>query len=159
VEIGARACYRSFKAGRPHDDHLTNLLESGHGSCLEHCVFTLMVMGVSRSLTHEFVRHRVGLSYSQESQRYVNATDARVVPPPDMVSSVLDYIVRRRASAELGVDLLDAEKWVGGVEQALSVYSSWPASTTPKTRMPRHARRSSRRPGRYYLTALRRGFR
>jgi thymidylate synthase (FAD) len=123
IETGARVCYRSFKSGRPHEEHIENLLESGHGSCLEHCVFTLMITGVSRSLTHELVRHRVGLSYSQESQRYVDARSALVVPPPDMASDVLDYLIRRQAGSEQNMETLDAEQWVLSVERSLEAYS------------------------------------
>lgn len=49
---------------------LKHALDSGHESVAEHAVFTFMVSGVSRALTHQLVRHRVA-SYSQQSQRYV----------------------------------------------------------------------------------------
>ena len=81
VEIGARNCYQSWHGGRKHADHLRHLLEVGHGSCAEHCVFTLLIAGVSRSLTHELVRHRAGMSYSQLSQRYVDESVAEYVWP------------------------------------------------------------------------------
>lgn len=81
VEVAARTCYQSFKGGRPHDDHVRHLLEVGHGSCIEHAVFSLLVTGVSRALTHELVRHRAGISPSQLSQRYVDESVAEYVEP------------------------------------------------------------------------------
>ena len=47
------------------------LVEIGHESPLEHVTFNFAIEGVSRSLTHQLVRHRIA-SYSQQSQRYVN---------------------------------------------------------------------------------------
>jgi thymidylate synthase (FAD) len=46
-------------------------LKSGHSSPLEQVVFWFGIAGVSRSLSHQFVRHRVGISFEQQSQRYV----------------------------------------------------------------------------------------
>lgn len=53
----------------------------GHLSVVEHAYFTFSVEGVSRSLTHQLVRHRVA-SYSQQSQRYVSMDKAQFVTPP-----------------------------------------------------------------------------
>ena len=49
---------------------------------LEHANYTLLLEGVSRSLTHELVRHRAGFAYSQLSQRYVDESHAAFVMPP-----------------------------------------------------------------------------
>jgi thymidylate synthase (FAD) len=49
---------------------LEKTIKSGHMSVLEHANFTFNISGVSRSLTHQLVRHRLA-SYSQQSQRYV----------------------------------------------------------------------------------------
>lgn len=81
-ELCARFCYRAFKAGRPTGEHLANILESGHGSVLAHVSITFAIQGVSRTLTHELVRHHVGVNPSQESQRYVDANDINFVVPP-----------------------------------------------------------------------------
>jgi thymidylate synthase (FAD) len=86
VETGARLCYRSFRGGRPHGEHVRHLIEVGHGSCLEHAVWTLVVTGISRTCSHELVRHRF-LSPSQESQRYVDAADVAFVLPPALVGA------------------------------------------------------------------------
>ncbi len=46
-------------------------LKTGHASPLEQIVFWFGIAGVSRSLSHQFVRHRIGISFEQQSQRYV----------------------------------------------------------------------------------------
>lgn len=58
-----------------------SVLESGHGSPVEHVSFTFALSGVSRALTHQLVRHRIA-SYSQQSQRYVDASNFDYVLPP-----------------------------------------------------------------------------
>lgn len=82
IEFAGRHCYRSWNTGRSHDEYITNILEQKHGSVLEHGSITFAISGVSRSLTHELVRHRAGFAYSQESQRYVDAKDMNFVIPP-----------------------------------------------------------------------------
>ncbi len=83
AEIAGRTCYMSFGKGRKtNQEYLDNILTSKHGSVLEHAVWNLLITGVSRSLTHELVRHRAGFGYSQLSQRYVDEGDARYVVPP-----------------------------------------------------------------------------
>ena len=83
TEIAGRTCYMSFGKGRKTShEYLENILSSKHGSVLEHAVWCLLITGVSRSLTHELVRHRAGFGYSQLSQRFVDEADARYVVPP-----------------------------------------------------------------------------
>ncbi len=83
AEVAGRTCYMSFGKGRKsNQEYLENILSSKHGSVLEHAVWNLLLTGVSRSLTHELVRHRAGFGYSQLSQRYVDEGDARYVVPP-----------------------------------------------------------------------------
>ena len=55
-------------------------LKSSHESILEHAVYTFEVKGVSRALTHQLVRHRIA-SYSQQSQRYVDMSEAAYIIP------------------------------------------------------------------------------
>ena len=83
VEVAGRVCYMSFAKPRPGGNHayIHHILEVGHGSVLEHAVFSLLVTGVSRSLTHELVRHRAGFGYSQLSQRFVDESDCNFVEP------------------------------------------------------------------------------
>jgi thymidylate synthase (FAD) len=83
VEVAGRLCYMSFARPRPggNKTYIGHLLEVGHGSVLEHSVFNLILCGVSRSFTHELVRHRAGFSYSQLSQRFVDESECAFVEP------------------------------------------------------------------------------
>jgi thymidylate synthase (FAD) len=80
AEVAGRMCYRSWEPGlNPNVKrvrtnqavYLSNILSSAHGSVLEHVNFTFVLKDVSRVLTHELVRHRVGTAVSQESLRFV----------------------------------------------------------------------------------------
>lgn len=84
AEFAGRLCYMSQRnpAGRTTHEYLENIKKQGHGSVLEHANYSLLLEGVSRSLTHELVRHRAGFAYSQLSQRYVDESDAAFVVPP-----------------------------------------------------------------------------
>jgi thymidylate synthase (FAD) len=66
------------------DKFLSMLMDLGHASPVEHVVFTFGVEGVSRVLTHQLVRHRVGCSYSQQSQRYVKLEQFEYIIPPEI---------------------------------------------------------------------------
>jgi thymidylate synthase (FAD) len=96
AEFAGRVCYLSFGAdagfegghkliaGRTtNHDYLANILKVRHGSVLEHAVWTVLIEGVSRALTHELVRHR-HFSYSQLSQRYVDESEVGFVLPPEI---------------------------------------------------------------------------
>src|SRR3954453_21255676 len=72
-------------AKRPTREYLDNIKKQGHGSVLEHANYSLLLEGVSRSLTHELVRHRAGFAYSQLSQRYVDESEPRFVMPPAII--------------------------------------------------------------------------
>lgn len=82
-EFSGRVCYMSFKNKRPGGNkaYLDHIKEVGHGSVLEHANYSLLFTGVSRSLTHELVRHRAGMAYSMLSQRYVDESVAEYVEP------------------------------------------------------------------------------
>lgn len=84
VEAGGRRCYRSWAPGlnpnvtKVREDsaaYLENIVNVGHGSVLEHAQYTFAIEGVDRVVTHELVRHRPGMAYSQESQRYVRLVE------------------------------------------------------------------------------------
>jgi thymidylate synthase (FAD) len=83
IEVAGRVCYMSFARPRPggNQTYLGHILEVGHGSVLEHAVWNFIFVGVSRSLTHELIRHRAGWGYSQLSQRYVDESVAEYVEP------------------------------------------------------------------------------
>ena len=82
-EVAGRLCYMSFRKPRPggNQAYLSHIKEVGHGSVLEHTVWNFIITGVSRSFTHELVRHRAGFGYSQLSQRYVDESVADFVEP------------------------------------------------------------------------------
>ena len=83
IESGGRLCYMSFSKPRPggNKSYIEHILEVGHGSVLEHAVWNFVLTGVSRSLSHELVRHRAGMGYSQLSQRYVDESVAEYIIP------------------------------------------------------------------------------
>ncbi|WP_207839252.1 FAD-dependent thymidylate synthase [Williamsia soli] len=85
VEFAGRACYQSWDKPNPRTatnaGYLRHILEVGHLSLLEHATVTFYITGISRSCTHELIRHR-HFSYSQLSQRFVPEHDSNVVPPP-----------------------------------------------------------------------------
>src|SRR5436190_3708568 len=87
-ETAGRVCYLSFAKPRPGGNatYLHHIKESGHGSVLEHAVWNFLITGVSRTLTHELIRHRAGAGYSQLSQRYVDESVAEYVEP-DLIAN------------------------------------------------------------------------
>jgi thymidylate synthase (FAD) len=87
AEYAGRICYMSQAnpAGRSTAEYLENIKKQGHGSVLEHAVYVLLIEGISRSCSHELVRHRAGFGYSQLSQRYVDESNAAFVMPPAIV--------------------------------------------------------------------------
>ncbi|GAA2513559.1 FAD-dependent thymidylate synthase [Pilimelia columellifera] len=84
AEFAGRACYQSWSKPNPatatNAGYLRHILEVGHLSVLEHGTVSFYFTGVSRSFTHELIRHR-HFSYSQLSQRYVPERDAAMVEP------------------------------------------------------------------------------
>lgn len=84
AEFAGRACYQSWAKPNPatatNAGYLRHILEVGHLSVLEHGTVSFYLTGVSRSLTHELIRHR-HFSYSQLSQRYVPERNAAMVEP------------------------------------------------------------------------------
>jgi len=84
AEYAGRLCYMSQHnpVNRTTAEYLENIKQQGHGSVLEHAVYVLLIEGISRSCSHELVRHRAGFGYSQISQRYVDESHAAFVMPP-----------------------------------------------------------------------------
>src|SRR5215212_8274815 len=62
-------------------DLVRRVIESGHGSTIEHIVFTFAISGVTRTLSHQLVRHRAGVAFDQQSQRYVTFKGASTMLP------------------------------------------------------------------------------
>ena len=118
AEISARLCYMSYGRGRRDiADFINNLLRSKDGSVFEHINYGFVFTGVSRSLTHELVRHRAGFAYSQRSQRYVDESGGNFVAPPaivqadDQVNALFDEAMENAARS---YDML-----VGALETAI----------------------------------------
>lgn len=86
-KVAGQVCYMSFGSKRTLNAqarrYFDNLKSSGHGSVLEHANFSLLFYGISRSVTHELVRHRAGFSFSQLSQRFVSGSMLRFVERPE----------------------------------------------------------------------------
>lgn len=85
AEFAGRLCYLSFHRPNVNTtrnvDYIANIVRQRHFSVLEHSSATFLLLDVSRTMTHELVRHR-HLSFSQVSQRYVDESLSHVVVPP-----------------------------------------------------------------------------
>jgi len=95
-KIPAMAAKLTHSKTKPEDLHKTSdkelksilkqVMDLGHTSVIEHATFTFAISDVSRSLTHQLVRHRIA-SYAQQSQRYVNFNDSNYVTPPKIAKN------------------------------------------------------------------------
>jgi thymidylate synthase (FAD) len=137
AEFAGRLCYMSQAnpAKRPTREYLENIKKQGHGSVLEHSNYSLLVEGVSRSLTHELVRHRAGFAYSQLSQRYVDESNASFVVPPAIIGDAgLEQKWREQIEGAQGT-------YVSLVEQLMERYG-WVADRVHRRKMAREAARA-----------------
>ena len=114
AEFAGRACYQSWT--KPNPDTATNagyldhILDVGHLSVLEHGSASMYVTGVSRSLTHELVRHR-HFSFSQLSQRYVDESDAQMLVPEIIWKDpklAVKLVTAGQAAREAYVEIVEA---------------------------------------------------
>ena len=136
AEAAGRLCYLSFGKGRKDNrEYLANIIESKHGSVLEHGVWNFIIAGVSRSFTHELVRHRAGFGYSQLSQRYVDESTADFVEP--------DVIAEDEALHALWLRAVEASHlaYVALVEGLTEKYRDLP-DRTQRRKLARQAARS-----------------
>ena len=78
---------------------ISSVIESGHGSTIEHVVFTFAITGVSRTLSHQLVRHRAGVAFDQQSQRYVKFKGAATMLPHSIAEG--DPALRERYEAQI----------------------------------------------------------
>jgi len=100
-KTAGQVCYASFGPRRTTNEnaaaYFERLTSAGHGSVLEHASFSFLLYGISRSVTHELVRHR-HLNFSQVSQRYVSGSVLRFVERPEYQSDPeLHEIFEQRA--------------------------------------------------------------
>jgi thymidylate synthase (FAD) len=137
AEFAGRLCYMSQgnPAKRPTREYLENIKKQGHGSVLEHANYSILVEGVSRSLTHELVRHRAGFAYSQLSQRYVDESNACFVVPPAVIGDEkLETAWREQVESA-------QRTYVSMVEQLMERYG-WVADRVHRRKMAREAGRA-----------------
>ncbi len=137
AEFAGRLCYMSQRnpANRSTGEYLGNILRQGHGSVFEHAVYVLLIEGVSRSLTHELVRHRAGFGYSQLSQRYVDESEAAFVMPPAIQG---DEALEKAWQAQVSQA---QEAYVSAVEQLMERFA-WVEDRIHRRKMAREAARS-----------------
>jgi thymidylate synthase (FAD) len=130
ITLAAKMCYSNKTIDEmsieEYEDFIKRLMELGHESPIEHVTFTFGIEGISRSASHQLVRHRIA-SYSQKSQRYVKEDQFDYVVPPtiegscaeDRFKKLMGYIqaeynsIRNDIIAELeeqGVDKKSTEK-------------------------------------------------
>lgn len=102
IEIAGKGCYKSFNVDlnanltRVRENRNEEYIQDGiiaveHGSVLEHVYESFAMVGVTRVLTHEVVRHRIA-SFSQESLRFVRLTALRAFFPGVFSDDFLDRI-------------------------------------------------------------------
>lgn len=98
IAHAASTCYDSKpKELEPARKMIKAIIKSGHESCVEHASATFVLDGISRVVTHELVRHRIGFSYSQRSQRYVNEHNPSYVIPEEIVGSAEAFEIFQEA--------------------------------------------------------------
>lgn len=86
----AKLCYAALVTGKNENitrtrqvlDNIKSTLDHGHTSVFEHIAVNFVTTNCSRVFTHELVRHRAGMAYSQTSGRYVRAKPLRIVFDP-----------------------------------------------------------------------------
>lgn len=135
-EFAGRLCYMSQRnpASRSTREYIENIKRQGHGSVLEHATYSVLLEGVSRSLTHELVRHRAGFAYSQLSQRYVDESEANFVVPPAIIGD-------ERLETAWREQIESAQRsYVMLVEQLMKRYA-WVADKVHRRKMAREGAR------------------
>jgi len=115
AEVAGRSCYRSFAEGlnknvtrirEGNANYLGNIAKQKHGSVFEQGSVNLAFVDVSRIVTHELVRHRAGMGYSQESLRFVRLDALKMYYPRafgvDFLKEVFDAIDWSKVESEDG---------------------------------------------------------
>lgn len=131
IEAAGRTCYDSFGTGRDSTTYHKHLLESKHGSVLEHASLTFYIAGVSRACTHELVRHRAGCAISQRSTRYVDESESNTAWHPllervfahekaDFASQIIEHSAINRRLYKIIVDRVIRYLVIHGVPAAIA---------------------------------------
>ncbi|MGC9314257.1 MAG: FAD-dependent thymidylate synthase [bacterium] len=120
VYTAARTCYSPDSPSNIFTDEiafekmtrlLDKVIDAGHHSVLEHISFTFAIEGISRTCSHQLVRHRIA-SFSQQSQRYVESGPEGTVRPGtiefnDNAREIFDDIIRQ--SGEIYSELTEMD--------------------------------------------------
>ncbi|MGW4240892.1 FAD-dependent thymidylate synthase [Nocardia sp. NPDC004722] len=110
--FAGRTCYQSWERPNPETattaGYLKNILRQKHWSVLEHANASFYITGVSRTLTHELIRHR-HIPRSELSQRYVDGNEVKFIVPP-LYENDPDAIHDLEQTAHAG--LSKYRKWV-----------------------------------------------
>jgi thymidylate synthase (FAD) len=109
ISMAAKLCYSpvgidEIESGLTEDNvdkFLNRLMNLGHESPIEHVCFTFGVEGISRTCSHQLVRHRIA-SYSQQSQRYVKLDQFEYIIPP--------YIENNEEAKALFIDAMKQDQ-------------------------------------------------
>ncbi len=135
-EVAGRLCYMSYSKPRPGGNkaYLDHILEVGHGSVLEHAVWSFVFTGISRSCTHELVRHRAGVGYSQLSQRYVDESVAEYIEP--------DVIAEHPELHQIWLDAIQQmhQAYINLTEGLMEVFKEEPEKTQRRKKSRQAAR-------------------
>jgi thymidylate synthase (FAD) len=128
-KTAGQVCYGSFGPMRTRnenaDAYFDRLTSAGHGSVLEHSNFSFLLYGMSRSVTHELVRHRAGVAFSQISQRYVSGTVLRFVERPEyQEDEELHRLFEERADRAAAEYEAMAERLLGRQEGGASMLTA-----------------------------------
>jgi thymidylate synthase (FAD) len=134
-DAGLEGGHRSIPGRTSNASYLANILSVKHGSVLEHAVWTLLLEGISRSLTHELVRHRAGFGFSQLSQRYVDESEIAFVLPPEIEDGTEEFEIW---SGACGATLDAYRRLLGGLSEKVGES----ASATMRKKRARQAARA-----------------
>ena len=102
---------------------ISGVIETGHGSTIEHVVFTFGITGVSRTLSHQLVRHRAGVAFDQQSQRYVTFKGAATMLPGTIAEAEPELRARYEEQVEGSLGLY-GELLAAGIPARTPVSSS-----------------------------------
>jgi len=134
ISIYAKLCYKTLTLGknpnvikiRSIEDNFINCLDVGHGSVFEHVTLNFVTHNCSVVLTHELVRHRVGVAYSQESGRFCALDDIPVVIPLGLSPRAFSIGQSIVEACERGIALLQAEM----IKDGMSMFEKKQATST-----------------------------
>ncbi len=123
VAMAGKRCYMSFEAGlnpnvtrirKDYVEYFDNILASGHGSVLEHAVFTYAIEGVTRVFTAEMNRHRAGWAISEGSLRFIRFDKDIPFWMPESIREVpgeeVDLALRKKFTRELFMEAFEQDQ-------------------------------------------------